>query len=244
MNNTDHTPKPQVVAIHQPNFLPWPGFFYKWMKSQMLVLLDDVQFIKRSIINRVKIKTPQGESWLTIPVIQKGRYHQTIAETEIQHALDWKKKVLGSIEACYGKAPFFPQYYPALKIIIQGDHELLVDINVDLIKWTAREIGIQVPLTRSSELQGVTGTSSERLASICKALGADRYLSGFGGQKYQEEDVFKEYNIELMVYDFSPPLYPQLFGDFIPGLSTLDLLMNCGPQSRDILLSGGGTPCP
>ncbi len=224
-----------TAAIHQPNFLPWPGFFYKWWKSDILVLLDDVQFIKRSTINRVKIKGPAGQRWLTVPVIQKGRYYQRINEVEIRQDALWQKKLLGSVEACYARAPYFKKYFPPLAAVLGEEFPLLVDLNIKLLGWAALELGIKTEMKRSSLLEGIIGQSSQRLASICRAVGAKRYLSGFGGQKYQDETIFTAYDLELEVYDFTLPVYSQLWGEFIPGLSILDLLFNCGPKSKEIL---------
>jgi hypothetical protein len=261
------TDSPITAAIHQPNFLPWIGFFYKWLKSDILVILDDVQFVRRGYTNRVKIKGPEGERWLTVPVIKKGKYYQKVDEVEIEKDPARKKKVTGSIRTCYGKAPYFKDYYPELESILEKDFTYLADMNIELLTWLARQLGtarvapaphdvtkrysaqnkpgkktrfspnssIEKKTVRASQLPGVTGRSTQRLVSICKSVGAERYLSGFGGQKYQEEEIFREENIELLVYDFTPPVYPQMWGEFIPGLSTLDLLFNAGPASKDLI---------
>jgi len=225
-----------IAAVHQPNFLPWGGFFYKWVKSDILVFLDDVQFIRRGYSNRVRIKGPQGERWLTVPVVKKGRYHQRIDEVEIEKDPAWKKKTGGSLRACYGKAPFFKDYFPPLEEMLQKDHTHLADMNIALLAWLARQLGIETKTVRASQLPGITGESTRRLVSICRAVEATNYLSGFGGRKYQDEAIFCENGIELAVYDFTHPVYPQLWGDFTPGLSILDLLFNTGPQSRIHLL--------
>ncbi len=230
-----------TAAIHQPNFLPWPGFFYKMMNSGVLVFLDDVQYVRRSIINRVKIKGPEGERWLTIPVINKGKYYQNINEVEIQANLPWRKKLLGSVSGCYGKAPYFKEYFSQFSEIIEREYRYLVEINFALIEWLSRSVGIEVKTEKASRLEGVTGLSTERLVSICEAVGAKRYLSGYGGSKYQEEELFHGHGIELAVYDFAPPVYEQLWGEFIPGLSTLDLLFNCGPRSKELILGQSNT---
>lgn len=222
---------PITAAIHQPNFLPWCGFFYKWLKSDLFVFLDDVQFIRRGYTNRVKIKAPRGERWLTVPVSKKGKYYQKVNEVEIEKDLAWKKKISGSIRACYGKAPYFKDYYPGFESLIEKEYTLLVDFNIALLEWLSSQLDIETKTVKASQLPGITGESTERLVSICKAVGAKKYLSGFGGQKYQDEEIFRENNIELVVSDFVPPEYPQLWGEFIPGLSTLDLLFNSGPQS-------------
>ncbi|UCH93763.1 MAG: WbqC family protein [Candidatus Aminicenantes bacterium] len=227
--------KKMIAAIHQPNFLPWLGYFYKMLKSDYFVFLDDVQYIRRGYTSRVKIKTPQGEKWLTVPVKKKGRYHQLVSEVELEPDNKWKNKISGTLQSCCGKAPHFKSYFPGFEKIIQKDHRLLAGLNIELIKWLARAFGIDIPMVKSSQLPGVTGQASERLVTICKALGATQYLSGFGGQNYQEKEVFEREGIQLLVYDFQHPEYPQLFGDFTPGLSAVDLLFNCGPQSAEIL---------
>lgn len=224
-----------IAAIHQPNFIPWIGYFYKMLKCRRFVFLDDVQYIRRGFTGRVKIKTPQGEKWLTVPVKKKGRYHQLVSEVELESGDIWKKKILGTLQSSYGKTPYFKTYFPEFETILQKDHRSLVELNIQLIQWLAQAFEINTPMVKSSELEGITGQSSERLVSICKAVGATRYLSGFGGQKYQEEEIFKANGIELVVYDFKHPEYTQLWGQFIPGLSAIDLLFNCGPQSVKIL---------
>jgi hypothetical protein len=224
-----------IAAIHQPNFIPWIGYFYKMLKCRRFVFLDDVQYIRRGFTGRVKIKTPQGEKWLSVPVKKKGRYHQSVSEVELESGDTWKKKVLGTLQSSYGKAPYFKTYFPEFETILQKDRHCLAELNIQLIQWLAQALEINTPMVKSSELAGVSGQSTERLVSICKAVGASRYLSGFGGQNYQEEEIFKENGIELVVYDFKHPEYPQLWGDFIPGLSAIDLLFNCGPQSVKIL---------
>jgi hypothetical protein len=224
-----------ITAIHQPNFIPWIGYFYKMLKCQCFVFLDDVQYIRRGFTGRVKIKTPQGEKWLTVPVKKKGRYHQLVTEVELENGDIWKKKILGTLQSSYGKSPYFKTYFPVFETILQKNTHSLERLNVELIQWLAQSFEIKTPIVKSSRLEGITGQSSERLVSICKAVGTSQYLSGFGGQKYQEEKIFEENGIELVVYDFKHPEYHQLWGQFIPGLSAIDLLFNCGPQSIKIL---------
>jgi hypothetical protein len=194
-----------------------------------------VQYIRRGFTGRVKIKTPGGENWLTVPVKKKGKYFQSINEVELEDHGSWKKKMVGTLQSCYGKAPYFRTYFLALESIIQKEHRWLAELNGELLKWMAEVLEVKTKLVKSSELEGVTGQSTDRLVSICQSLGANRYLSGFGGQKYQEEEIFNRHGIELLIYDFKHPVYLQMFGEFIPGLSAVDLLFNCGPESAGIL---------
>jgi hypothetical protein len=225
----------KIVAIHQPNFMPWLGFFYKWYKADFMVFLDDAAFTKGSHINRVRIRDVSGEQWLTVPVHQKGKLNQPIAETGIQGEIPWRDGVLGKLKSCYGKARYFKNYFPAFEAIIMKERQLLADLNIELLQWAAGILEIETPWALSSSLEGVTGKATERLVSICRQLGATAYLSGFGGQKYQDEEEFKKHHIELIVYDFKHPEYPQRGERFIPGLSVIDLLFNCGAESSGLL---------
>ena len=231
--------KTLCAGIHQPNFMPWLGFFYKWFKCDTFVLLDDVQFSKGSIINRVKIKTIKSDQWLTIPVKQKGRYAQLISEVEIENNTMWRNKVLGTIKTNYAKAPYFKKYFFDFENIINKNYKFLVDLNIDLLKWLANELNITTNTIRSSELSNINGKSTEKLISICNTIGAKQYLSGFGGQKYQKKELFKKNDIELIMYEFKHPKYNQLWGQFIPGLSIIDLLFNLGYKSGKILIEKG-----
>ncbi len=233
-NDTNRSAR-RVAAIHQPNFLPWLGFFYKWRQSDIFVLYDDVQFVRRGYTNRVKIKTQRGEAWITVPVKQKGNYHQTIGEIEIDREVNWKRKLLGTLTASYSRAPYFKRYIRRLEEILANDYILLAQLNTALLSWASAELKIEVPALEASSLPGISGASTERLVSVCRAVEAGHYLSGFGGQNYQEEELFVQQNIQLKVYDFKHPEYPQLWGEFIPGLSVLDLLFNCGQESSLIL---------
>jgi hypothetical protein len=225
----------KVIAVHQPNFLPWTGFFYKWCKADLMVFLDNVAFSRRSFINRVRIRDNSNKLWLTIPVLQKGRFNQLICQTEIQDDNSWRVSVRGKLRSCYGKARFFKGYFPEFEAIIKKEYRLLASLNIELLKWLSDKLEIETPWVLSSSLKGVEGKATERLVSICRCLEATHYLSGFGGQKYQEEEIFNKHHIKCDIYDFKHPVYPQLPGDFIPGLSTIDLLFNCGPESPEIL---------
>jgi len=225
----------KVIAAHQPNFLPWMGFFYKWFKADLMVFLDDTAFSRRSYINRVQIRYTSNKLWLTIPLLQKGRFNQPICQMEIQDDILWRDNVRGKLKSSYGKAKFFKDYFPEFEAIIKKEYHLLASLNIELLKWLSDKLEIETPWVLSSSLKGVEGKATERLVSICRCLGATHYLSGFGGQKYHEKEIFDKHHIECVIYDFKHPVYPQLSGDFIPGLSTLDLLFNCGPESSEML---------
>jgi len=218
--------KKKILSVHQPNFLPWTGFFYKISKSDIFVYLDNVQYIKRSYINRVKVKTITGPKWITVPVKTKGRYLQKINEVEIDNEKDWKKKILGVIKYNYSKSQNFKKYFEGLESYFLNDFSNLVDFNIGLIEWILSELSIKTEIIKSSELINNIDDPTERIINICQKLNANTYLSGFGGNNYQELNEFKENNIAVVVYDFKHPKYSQLWGDFVSGMSIIDYLFN------------------
>jgi len=225
-----------IVAIHQPNYLPWLGYFYKIASCNIFVLLDNAQFSKNGFINRNKIKTRQGAEWLTVGVLTKSRYGQLINEVEINNSVPWSSIHEKSIFQNYSKAPYFKDYISAFQDIYHGKWERLVDLNEALIKVICRILSIRsVEFTRASKLN-VSGQSTELLVNICKAVGGDSYLSGPSGQKYMDEELFEKEGISLGYSDFRHPTYTQLWGDFIPNMSIIDLIFNEGEKSLEILM--------
>lgn len=230
-----------IVAIHQPNYLPWLGYFNKMARSNIFVLLDNVQYTKNGFINRNQIKTPQGASWLTVGVLTKDRYGQLINEVKINNSLPWNSTHEKSIAQNYSQAPYFRNYISFLEDIYHRKWGRLADLNETLIKVMCEILAIRnVKFIRASELK-VSGQSTELLVNICKAVGADTYLSGPSGSKYMDEELFKKDGISLRYSDFKHPTYRQLWGDFIPDMSIIDLLFNEGEKSLDILL-GASSP--
>ena len=223
------------VAIHQPNFLPYVGYFHKMAAVDQFVLYDDVQFTKEGFTSRNRIKTPTGTQWITVPVLTKGRLEQRTLDVEIVSNGNWHKKVLGSIRQSYGKSPHFKAYYEPLEQIMLKGFARLVDLNIALIEWVREVLGIRTLMIRSSTIPGVDGSSTERIISICKALGADSYYSGKGGANYQDQKLYDEAGIQLVMSHFSHPTYPQLWGTFEANLSVIDLVFNVGPESHDII---------
>ena len=220
-----------IISIHQPNFIPWIGYFYKIAKSDTFVILDDVQFTKNSFINRNKIKTPSGEQWLGIPIIQSGKFGQNINQCQIQNQEIHLSKITKSIKLNYAKCEFFDWLYPDLQTILNKKDQTLVSANVALISTILNLLEIKTPFMLASDLHNIEGESTERLISICKELNADKYLYGFGAKNYQEDELFRNAGIELKKNAFIHPDYKQLWGEFIPNLSIIDFLFNIGPEA-------------
>ena len=227
----------RTATIMQPTYLPWIGYFDLMDQSDVFLFLDSVQFDKSSWQQRNTIKTPTGELLLTVPVFSKGKRDQTICEVQIDQTTNFVEKHIKTIERCYGKAPFFEKYIHELAVILMKKHHYLAELTIELIDWLREAIGIKSELIRSSSL-GVQGRKIELLVAICKSVRAERYLSPPGSKGYIEENnIFSRNNINLEYHDFRHPVYKQLYGDFIPYLSVIDLLFNEGERSLGVIRS-------
>lgn len=229
-----------IVSVHQPHYIPWLGYFDKIDKSDCFVFLDNVQYKHREYQNRNKIRAKSSWIWLTVPIIYKGHAHQKVYEVQIDNGYDWQKKHWGSLKACYGKSAYFDEYAPFFEKLYSSScrWEMLMDLNVHIIKYILRQLKIEKPLYYESEI-GTTKEATERIIEICKKLKCDTYLSGIGGKVYLEEEKFTQAGIKLEYQNFIHPCYPQQFSaannPFLPYMSIVDLLFNAGKESTGIL---------
>jgi hypothetical protein len=223
-----------TVAIHQPQYLPYLGFFHKLNQCDLFVVLDNVQFQKNGVQNRNKIKTSQGWQWLTVPVLHN--LGQLILEVKINPSDSWARKHWNAIVSNYGRAPFFADFSPLLNELYEQSWDNLCALNMALTEWAMVALSIKTPLYYASQL-GVTGNQSDLLISICQAVGADSYVSGPGGRNYMDLDAFEAAGIEVKWQEFTAPVYTQRFPqvDFIPNLSVVDALFNCGQETRQFI---------
>jgi len=223
-----------ILAAHQPQYLPWLGYFDKMAQADVFVLLDNVQFKKNEWQNRNRIKGPSGPQWLTVPV--RHKFPQSIAEVEVRESEPWRRKHLRALESNYGKAPFFDDEIPLLRAVLERPWSSLAELNVELVRRLARRLGIDTRIRLGSEL-AARAHPTLRLVDLCTALGADTYLSGAGGD-YLEHEAFTDAGVTLQFQAYEHPVYRQLWGEFEPFLSLVDLLMNCGSDSLSIVRSG------
>ncbi len=229
------TLNPQRVAvILQPSYLPWLGYFAQLMRSDVFVIYDNVQYDKHSWRNRNRIKTAQGPHWLTVPVLTRGQNWPTNRDVKIDNLHDWRRKHWLSLRQSYARAPFFSDYAGIFEPLYARTWDFLLDLNMASFTAMSAALGIKREIRLASEL-GVEGTSTERLVRICQALGADCFYEGAAGRDYIDPAVFEAANITLEFQDYGHPTYPQLHGNFVPYLSAVDLLFNCGPKSLEIL---------
>jgi len=202
---------------------------------EVFIFLDDVQFKKNEWQNRNRIRTPQGEQYLTVPVLHK--FPQTIRKTLIDARQGWVKKHLHGLELNYGRAPFFKRYFDPLRDTLARTYTNLAELNVEVTLKLAGLLSLRCRTLLSSDLRA-DGAATERLINLCRKAGADTYLSGIGGKEYLDEEAFKRNGIQLRYQDFHSPVYPQAGEPFIPNLSVVDLLFNCGDRSLGVLVEG------
>lgn len=219
------------IAIIQSNYIPWKGYFDLIAAVDEFILYDDMQYTRRDWRNRNQIKTPHGIKWLTVPVQVKGKYHQTIRETEID-GTDWAEAHWKSLVQNYRRAPFFTEVANWFEpLYLQRSYTCLSMLNRVLIETVCSYLGITTKITNSWDYQLIEG-KTERLAALCAQAGGTEYISGPAAKDYIEEKCFAERNIKLTWFDYADyPEYPQLWGEFIHGVTILDVLFNCGKES-------------
>lgn len=223
------------IAILQSNYIPWKGYFDMIAAVDEFILYDDMQYTRRDWRNRNQIKTPQGLQWLSVPVKVKGKYLQTIRETEID-GRDWAEAHWKTIIQNYRKAPYFEEISTIFEPFYrQFRYTHLSVLNRTLIEAICRYLGIATKISNSWDYQLIEG-KTERLVDICVQAGATEYISGPSAKDYIEEQFFIERTIKLSWFDYTGYVeYPQLWGEFAHGVSILDLLFNCGKGTSDYM---------
>lgn len=225
------------VAIHQPQYLPWLGYFDKMDQVDCFVLLDDVQFKKNEWQNRNRIKTAAGWQWLTVPVLHYSS--QRISDVKINPTVSWARKHIQALVSNYASAPFFDHHRPFFEDLYTREWDSLLELNLATISYLVEALAIRTKLVLASSLPlPAKVEATDRLVAICQALEADTYLSGAGGRGYLDLTRFDEAGIRILFQAFQTRPYPQQFGAFIPDLSIVDLLFNCNGDSLHVLRQG------
>lgn len=221
----------KVVAIHQPQYLPYLGFFHKISQCDIFVALDNTQFQKNGLQNRNKIKNCTGWQWLTVPVFQKSDQH--IRDVLINNQTAWLRKHAQAIRTSYRKAPYFDWCWEKMDLIYNNDWVYLSELNMNLTTIVCELLGISTSIRYASEFS-MQGNATDNLISICQELKADAYLSGPGGARYMELDKFDKAGIEIIWQEFEFKNYDQVFPEigFMPNLSIIDTLVNCGQNAK------------
>ena len=228
-----------IVSIHQPEFLPWLPFFDKMDMSDQFVLLDNVQFEKNYFQNRCKIRDGKGGHQLIAIPTKDSPLSTLICEKQIARDQRLIAKMLKSVEFLYSRAPYFKRYFPEIKTHVET-HDLVASLNIELIRLCIRVFGIGAKVLVASDLKIAKESDGTRVVgSISKHLQATRYISGRMGRDYLDESYFMQMGIDVAYHDYNFSTYPQS-GEkaFIPGLSALDILFNCGEQSLEFIRKG------
>ena len=245
-----------LVTGHQPNYLPYIGFFHKVSLADTFVIVDVVQYVKRGPfgwINRNRIRTPQGWIWLTVPVKTKGKFHQAIMETEIDNSTPWARKHLKSIERNYQSAQFFHKHFEFLQETYNRKWLLLAELNEAIIRYIIGQLGIKAMIVKASQLgldyhtpdadNKNDSSATDLIVQMCRKFNSNSYLHGKHGQDYVNDNIMKQSKVTSYFQDFQHPVYNQQHEPFMPEMSIVDLLFNYGDRSMEIIRQGGKYIC-
>jgi hypothetical protein len=217
-----------IAAGHQPNYLPWLGFFDKLLHSDIFIIEDNIQFEQQGFTNRNKIKTQNGSTWLTVPIMHNGET-RLINQVKISNEADpdWAKRHWLTLKHNYCKAPFWKKYNVFFEETYKMKWTLLIDLNMHLIRGFMGFFKIDTPLIMASSLN-VSGKKGELVLAQCKAVGASVQFAGTGAHEYIDQKRFEQEGIKLVFQDFKHPIYPQNHGEFVSNLSAIDYLFCTG----------------
>jgi len=220
-----------IVSAARPYFCPHPAYIARVVASDVFVVLDDVQFPRGSTwITRNRFKNDQGTLWMSIPVCRKGLGIQKISDVRAQPDARWRRKHILSLRLAYKNAPYRDDHVGVFERVLLAHEDRLVEMNLALLSHALAALGAETPIVRMSGL-GVRGEGTALLVEICRELGASTYLAGVRSRSHVDAGLFAQAHVELAFMRDVTPVYPQLWGGFIPDLSVYDLLFNCGPRA-------------
>ena len=233
MDNSD-----KIVVVHQPDFMPYLGFFDRLLKADIYVIFDNVQFVSssRSWTNRDKIKTQNGEKWITVGT-KKAPRDAKINQIILTEDTDWRKRHLNLFYENYRKADYYKDIFPYLEELYSFECERMMDFNLKSIEMLMRLFDIQIDTVLASDLEP-EGKNNTLIIDIMRKLGTRKYLSGAGARAYHDQSLYDAAGVEVIWQDFRHPVYKQQFGEFIPYLSSIDLLLNCGAREARKMIRG------
>ena len=225
----------RTLVISQPTYLPWLGYFRIMKEADVFVFLDNVQFEHRSWQCRNRIKSAAGNLWLTVPTHHEAK--SKIFDVDIDNTKPWTRQHWNAMKTSYGKAPYFKTYSPFFKLVYEREWTKLAELNIYIAQYLAAQLGLSPIFVQASKI-GLEGKRTQLLLELCKMFDADRYLSSIGARDYMREDgaaeIFDKEGIKVEFLEVNTITYPQLFGEFIPGLSAIDCLFNCGSHAMKI----------
>jgi len=225
-----------ILTAHQPSYLPWLGLFHKVSLADEFVHLDVVQYQPEEFNNRNRIKTSRGSKWLSVPVLRRGYLNKAIIDIQINNKLPWARKHWKTIKQEYGKALYFDKYASFFESVYSRDWNMLVDLDENIFRWLLETLGIEIKWHRASDYK-FGGRKQDLILDLCDKFGADTFLFGSLGKDYVDVEKFERAGISVVFQDYKHPTYPQRHGEFLPNMSIVDLLFNCGDASYEILMS-------
>lgn len=230
-----HEPMMKRVAILQSNYIPWKGYFDLIAAVDEFILYDDMQFTRRDWRNRNQIKTSQGVQWLTVPVKVKGRFHQKIRETEID-GREWAESHWKALTQSYSRARHFREVAPLFEALYLAEpYKTVSELNRQFLQVICQFLQIRTKISNSWDYTLIEG-KTERLVDLCVQAGAGEYISGPSAKGYLDEGLFESAGIRVRWFDYDGyPEYPQLWGEFVHGVSIVDLLFNCGREASQFM---------
>ena len=227
-----------LVAIHQPNFLPWLGWFDKLASADVMILLDTVahQHTGSNYTNRVQILAQGAPRWLTVPVRRGELARSRIARLPIAEDGVWRRKLRATVAQSYAQARYLADTLRLVDEVLAGEDHLLCETNLRGIEGIARRLELtRTPMVRASTLDAA-GRSTDLRVTLVRAVGGDASLAGGGAGGYQEDEKFAAAGIRLYRQDYCHPSYDQLGAKgFVAGLSAIDALMHCGPDAASLV---------
>ena len=226
-----------ILSGHQPNYWPYPGLVGKIMKSDRFVYVTKVQYEKKSWQKRNRIRTKEGWTYIQVPTITKGKFDQRICDVEIDNNIDWKQKTLKTISLVYGKAPYYAEYKDFLEDLYSRNWELLSELDIYIMNFLLKEMKVNTEIFYDKDFE-FKGNKTAMLVDMCKTLECDTYLSNLGSAAYVQIPEFTEAGLNHKYIDYKGASYRQQYAGFEPGLSMLDMLMNCGKdRTREIIMN-------
>jgi hypothetical protein len=229
----------RVVAIHQPNFFPWLGYFNKLAQADSFIVLDNVQFPKTggTWMNRVRLLVNGQPDWVSMPVVRAYHGVRMVREMKINNTIPWRKKLVKTIEQSYGRAPYFNEVQPVLRRLIENPVGDLSEFNLAAFRAVAVAVGLDPTRLILGSTLNVKGEATDLLIAMVQAVGGTAYLCGGGAGGYQEDERFAAAGIKLLYQHFEHPTYPQANTErFYAGLSVIDAMMNCGFEKTHSLI--------
>ena len=214
-----------ICSIHQPDYIPWLGLYYKMAHSDVFVYLDDAQYSNEADHNVNTIKTSNGAFRLKVPVEQ--HLGDLICKVRTRDELKWKDKHLKTLQMNYSKAKYFNEIFPDFSEVIKKDYKSIAELNMAINEFICGGFGIHPKILKSSDMD-ISSVREDRVIDICKYVGADEYLSGNGARVYQKEENFNKNGLKLTYIDYKPIEYKQLWKEFLPCMSAVDYIFNCG----------------